>query len=310
MLVSIIIPIYNSSKFLTNLLNNLVSQSYENIEIVLIDDGSKDDSLQICKKFQQQDKRIKIISKENGGVSSARNKGIEIANGKYITFIDSDDNINRNYINTLISNVEENSVVKINTKNALRETIIPREKYIKDIVSGKEKGVCWGYLFEKKILNDIRFDVNTSYMEDTIFIIRYLFRVSKVKSLKEKLYYHKVNEEGLTNSNKLIEKIDGYIYSINKIEKMLIDNGMQINLYKKNIENRKIKLIEAELAKAKNIKEIQEIIQNKNVTEIMETKKVNLKYKLFMQILKTKNIKKILVYIKCRKKIKKIVKGR
>ena len=94
------------------------------------------------------------------------------------------------------------------------------------------------------------------------------------------------------------------------IEKILMDNRIEKNLYKKYIENRRIKLIEAEIAKAKSIEEIQKMIHNKNVTEIMKIKKVNLKYKLFMQILKTKNPNKILTYVKLRKKIKKIVKGR
>lgn len=310
MLVSIIIPIYNNSKFLEKLLNNVICQTYKDIEIILIDDGSKDNSLQICKKFQQKDKRIKVISKENGGVSSARNKGIEMVTGEYITFVDSDDNIDKNYINTLVNNIEENCLVKVNTKNTLKEEIISREKYLKDIVSGKIQGVCWGYLFEKKLLNNIKFDVNTSYMEDTIFIMQYLFKVSKIKILKEKLYYHEVNEEGLTTSNKLEKKINEYMYSINEIEKILMDNRIEKNLYKKYIENRRIKLIEAEIAKAKSIEEIQKMIHNKNVTEIMKIKKVNLKYKLFMQILKTKNPNKILTYVKLRKKIKKIVKGR
>ena len=310
MLVSIIIPIYNSSKFLKKLLNNVICQSYKDIEIILIDDGSKDDSLQICKEFQQKDERIKVISKENGGVSSARNKGIEMATGKYITFVDSDDNIDKNYINTLVNNIEENCLVKVNTKNTLEEEIISKEKYIKGIVSGKIQGVCWGYLFEKELLNNIKFDVNTSYMEDTVFIIQYLFRISKIKVLKEQLYYHEVNEEGLTNSNKLEEKINGYMYSINKIEKILMDNKIEKISYKKYIENRRIKLIEAEIAKVTNIKEIQRIIHNKNVTEIMKIKKVNLKYKLFMQILKTNNPQKILAYVKLRKRIKKIVKGK
>lgn len=310
MLVSVIIPIYNSSKFLEKLLNNVICQTYKDIEIILINDGSKDNSLQICKEFQQKDKRIKVISKENGGVSSARNKGIEMATGKYITFVDSDDNIDKNYINTLVNNIKENYLVKVNTKNTLKEEIISREKYIKGIVSGKIQGVCWGYLFEKELLNNIKFDVNTSYMEDTIFIMQYLFKVSKIKILKEKLYYHEVNEEGLTTSNKLEKKINGYIYSINEIEKILIDNRIEKNSYKKYIENRRIKLIEAEITKAKNIEEIQKMIHNKNVIEIMKIKKVNLKYKLFMQTLKTNNPQKILIYVKLRERIKKIVKGK
>lgn len=309
MLVSIIIPIYNSGNFLKKLLNNLVNQTYKNIEIILIDDGSEDNSLQICNEYQVNDKRIKVISQTNKGVSSARNKGLKIATGDYITFIDSDDDIDRNYIDVMVRNIEDDYLIKTNTKNAKKDVLVSSEQYLFDILSGKIPGVCWGYLFRKDLLKNIKFDLNTSFMEDTIFLIQYLINTSNVKVLKEKLYYHEVNQDGLTNSNKLEKKINEYMYSIDKIQEILRSNNIVENFYEKSIDNKRIKLIESELAKAKEIEEIQKIILNKNVVKLQKIRNIDIKYKLFMKILKTKNEKTILLYIKFRRIIKKLVKG-
>lgn len=97
-LISVIVPIYNSENCLEDCLNSIISQTYKNLEIILIDDGSVDKSFQICKNYAKNDKRIKLLSKNNTGVSDTRNVGIKSATGKYICFIDSDDTIEDIYI--------------------------------------------------------------------------------------------------------------------------------------------------------------------------------------------------------------------
>lgn len=141
MLVSIIVPIYNSEKFLYSLLNNLIQQTYKNIEIILVDDGSTDNSLKICNEFKKNDNRIKILSKENEGVSVTRNKGIDVATGEYITFLDSDDTLNSKYIEELVNNIDENCLVRCFHKN-IKNTITYKDEYIRKIVSGKIHGGC------------------------------------------------------------------------------------------------------------------------------------------------------------------------
>lgn len=110
-LISIVIPIYNVDKYIEKCLNSVVKQTYKNIEIILVDDGSPDNCGKICDSYANNDKRIKVIHKENGGLSDARNVGIEIANGKYITFVDSDDYIELDYIEYLYTLMK-----KYNTK--------------------------------------------------------------------------------------------------------------------------------------------------------------------------------------------------
>ena len=107
--ISIVIPIYNVEKYLSNCIESITNQSFQNYEMILVNDGSKDSSLEICYKYKKNNNKIKIVNKENGGLSSARNAGIKIAKGKYIVFIDPDDEIDKNYFNTLYTIAEENN---------------------------------------------------------------------------------------------------------------------------------------------------------------------------------------------------------
>ena len=110
-LISIVIPIYNVEKYIEKCLDSVIKQTYKNIEIILVDDGSPDNCGKICDSYANNDKRIQVIHKENGGLSDARNVGIERANGKYITFVDSDDYIELDYIEYLYTLIK-----KYNTK--------------------------------------------------------------------------------------------------------------------------------------------------------------------------------------------------
>ena len=105
--ISIIIPIFNAEKYLEKCLISVIQQTYVNLEIILINDGSTDNSLNICQQIQQQDKRIRIINQENKGASIARLKGIKQAKGKYLSFVDSDDLIEPDYIEQLVTAIEK-----------------------------------------------------------------------------------------------------------------------------------------------------------------------------------------------------------
>lgn len=109
-LISIIVPVYRAEKYLADCLNSLVNQEYQNIEIILVVDGSPDNSLAICREFASRDGRIRVVDQENQGVSAARNHGIELATGKYITFVDSDDYVALDYLNVLHRDLVEHDV--------------------------------------------------------------------------------------------------------------------------------------------------------------------------------------------------------
>lgn len=117
--ISVIIPVYNTEKYLKRCLDSIINQTFKNLEIIIVDDGSTDSSPQICDNYAESDDRIRVIHKTNGGLSSARNAGIDIATGIYISFIDSDDYIDIKYFEILYSNIissRRNCVGKIKRK--------------------------------------------------------------------------------------------------------------------------------------------------------------------------------------------------
>ena len=110
-LISIVIPIYNAVKYLEECLNSIKNQTYKNFEVIMVNDGSKDDSETICKRFSEDDTRFRYFKKENGGVSSARNLGLDNVEGDYITFIDADDWIDENHLELLINSIKKSILI-------------------------------------------------------------------------------------------------------------------------------------------------------------------------------------------------------
>ena len=137
-LISIIVPIYNVEKYLKQCIESIISQTYRNIEIILVDDGSPDNCGKICDEYSQKDKRIIVLHKENGGLSDARNKGIDIAKGDYLTFVDSDDFVNIDYIEKLYNSIKFNNtklaqcgISKVDENNEIIEKLNYEKNQIK-----------------------------------------------------------------------------------------------------------------------------------------------------------------------------------
>lgn len=190
-LISIIVPVYKADFWLPKCVKSILRQTYRNLEILLIDDGSPDKCPEICDRFAQKDKRVKVIHKENGGVSSARNKGIEESSGEYLFFVDSDDWLTKDAIETayqgLIENDVQLSVLGIEYINLKNRTVdigsAPLKIDFTDFKNGirlleKEKnlGSVWGKLFKTEIIksNHLQFDQNIKFAEDSLFLMRYL----------------------------------------------------------------------------------------------------------------------------------------
>lgn len=187
--ISIIVPVYNSQSTISKCINSLLRQTYENIEIILVDDGSCDHSLDICLFFKNFDKRIKVFNKQNGGVSSARNFGIEMATGKFIMFCDSDDWVENTWCETMINLYIPECLVMsgyychYQDKNQwigeyIEDKVIPKEDYL---LTKKYGGFApWNKLFclDKIKLNQIRFPDDITLGEDQLFVWRYLQCIS------------------------------------------------------------------------------------------------------------------------------------
>ena len=177
--ISVIVPVYNSEKYLYNCLQSIRNQQFTDFEVIIIDDGSTDNSLQICKDFAQQDNRFKIIHKKNEGVSIARNQGLKLAQGKWIAFIDSDDEISTDFL-TIPRHLEDCDVIQksyyrvlsdgkkigVKIKNTKK---MERSKDIQYYWINKRTNALWDKIISKKAIDTNYFIPNVKISEDFLF---------------------------------------------------------------------------------------------------------------------------------------------
>lgn len=237
-LVSIIIPIYNVEEYIKKTVESVMNQDYKNIEIILVDDGSPDNSSVIIDNLANVDNRIKCIHKKNGGVSSARNAGIRVAKGEYITFIDGDDWVEPNYVSYLLSLVQasnckigmnKNNFSDFNQKTSEKTYCVPSRKATEWIYLGDVFVAVWNKIYQTSFLreNNIYFNEDIWYGEGMLFNIICLSNVEKV-AIGEKSVYHQV-----TNPNSAMRKfnVESNLCGIKSLDiqkEYLDDNDVEI----------------------------------------------------------------------------------
>lgn len=214
-LVSVIIPIYNSQKKIEQTVQSVINQTYENLQILLVDDGSTDQSLQILYNFKNIDKRIEIYTGENLGVSHARNKGLKACRGSYIYFIDSDDYIKKNTIEILVTNIKKYeadiSIIgysmywdngKIQSmSNPATLIVFDHEDALKEWFSSNLfKGFMWDKMFRSELFRGISFPENLSYMEDVHVGNKLFLKSQRVIYSGENLYMYYQSDYNITNA--------------------------------------------------------------------------------------------------------------
>ena len=202
--ISIIVPIYKVENYIDKCIISITEQTYKNLEIILVDDGSPDKCPEICEKYAKKDNRIKVIHKKNGGLSDARNAGLKVATGKYIGFVDSDDYIEKDMYQVLYNNliktnsdisivnlkeVKENEIIENNIKD--EQNIIEYNKLeaLKKLIENKIKSYAWNKLYKKEILNDIEFPIGRK-MEDLAVMYKIFEKVNKVVYTDKIEYYY------------------------------------------------------------------------------------------------------------------------
>ena len=250
-LISVIIPVYNVEEYLSKCIESVINQTYTNLEIILINDGSTDLSGNICDEYSKKDSRIKIIHIENSGVSTARNVGINNANGDWIVFVDSDDWIESNFCENLYDVAMSNKEVDIVCSGYKRiysdkEEIINCSKqkitysayqYLLKLLNVQNGyGFCHMKLIRKKCLRDIRFNPNIKVGEDALFNIQLIRNIKKVMIFGEALYNYRFNE------NSLVRKYDEnyikkYFDAMEETQKYLKQEYTGDELVEKNFYN-------------------------------------------------------------------------
>ena len=197
--LSIIVTCYNKEKYIERCINSIISQINESVEVIVIDDGSTDNSLSLLNKIKT--KALKIISLENSGISNARNRGIEESIGRYIWFIDGDDYIEKNALNIIISKINEGYDIiwfnhKVKTYKGIKHKEFFKKKEItkNDLIECSEVFV-WDKIIRKDIIGDKRFNCRIGILEDLIFIIEIIIYIEKIYVISKPLYVYECTNE-------------------------------------------------------------------------------------------------------------------
>lgn len=232
--VSVIIPVYKVEEYISKCMESVLNQTHTNLEIILVDDGSPDNSGKMCDEFALRDQRVKVIHKENGGVSSARNVALDVVSGDYVAFIDSDDYIDEKHIENLVLLSEETETQmqicghfvvdeqenkRIQNLNGVQEILCQKDAVGKLMSSQFYCGFLWNKLYSTKVIRDcnLRFDTSISIAEDLLFNLRYMSKIDKVIYNPTPTYYYLQRISSATNSKVLTEKKLSAIVAYEKI---------------------------------------------------------------------------------------------
>lgn len=207
-LVSVIIPVYKVEKYLNRCIESVVKQTYENLEIILVDDGSPDRCPQMCEEWKQKDSRIKVIHKKNGGLSDARNVGLESMTGRYVTFIDSDDYVHPQFIECLYSSIYnyDADIVACEYQEVNADAVVKEMevidckkiqlKQLNEITHVTIAINVWNKMYKKELFDIIRFPVGKIH-EDVGIWWELMFYAKKIIAIPQKLYFYCENPDSI-----------------------------------------------------------------------------------------------------------------
>lgn len=277
--ISVIIPIYNVEKYLPKCINSVLNQTYSNLEIILVNDGSTDSCKQICEEYKKLDNRIKIINKKNGGLSDARNYGIEASTGNYIAFLDSDDWIDKELYMTLykiikrydadisVCNFKKSYLNGDNkTHNSGKIKCYSNIEALNELYgkNSVQMIVAWNKLYKRSTIKELRFPVGRIH-EDEYLTPIIIYNANKLVYIDNQLIYYRQTPNSIMNSKFNIKRLD-YLYVLeNRIE--FFKENMLDQLYEKSIETYILKIIDfyfkVKYSDIKNKKNINKILIEK-----------------------------------------------
>lgn len=205
-------PVYKVEKYLNKCIESLVNQTYKDLEIILVDDGSPDNCPQICDDWEKKDKRIKVLHQKNSGVSVARNNGLKFAGGEYIGFVDSDDYIESEMYECLLADIKQSeSDISVCSHfvekkdgaivaDSFEKNGVYSQREAVEIISYNMNNSVWNKLFKKQVVENIFFDSEHTFGEDHLFLMKVLYNCQKVSFISRHLYYYVQRENSTTGS--------------------------------------------------------------------------------------------------------------
>lgn len=327
--VSIVVPVYNGEKYIEKCINSILKQTYKNVELIIINDGSVDKTKKILNKYSDS---IIVINKKNTGVSDSRNVGIDKATGDYIMFCDADDWLCDDTIEIAVNKINNydavrfsHYVVKNNQINKKENSddvysdidlvVNDNKELVKNLLENKTEGHLWNYLLRTEVIKDnkIYFDDDLFYQEDVVFLLEYFFKIKKLNVISTPLYNYYKNFDSVTqNESSTIKNLSSIWLVREKIINLLeINNNLD---YKKLVEQRFLNLqlmyfldFYIRFNRKKFISYIKEIslANEKYYDEILSSNILSKKWFLFIKLLRLKKIHLFRVYIRCYMLVKK-----
>lgn len=263
--ISIIVPVYNVERYLDRCIKSILNQTFKNFELILVDDGSPDGCGKICDNYARIDSRIRVIHKENGGLSSARNAGLDIARGKYIGFVDSDDYIHERMYEILLKEAENNSsdIVICKFKEVFDNIKIDEEinenidiyNFNNVEALGQLYGsnaidfvVSWNKIYDKRIFESERYKEG-KLNEDEFIIHKLLYKSNRVTFISKELYYYFQRNDSIMQSKFNIKRLDA-VYALE--ERMRFFEDLNLEELKENAQYCYIRVFFAFFFRAKS----------------------------------------------------------
>lgn len=248
--ISIIIPVYNAEKTISRCLDSLVHQTYKDLQIIIIDDGSTDASFSICQKYQENDKRIDLLHQPNAGQSAARNLGMDHAKGEYISFVDADDYVKTDTYEKVINSIKNADALFFGYVEKYEE--VQHEKVVIPSVCGMMymkdalyycftpldySTVVWNKVFKKELISQVRFDTSIYQAEDDLFFAQASLHLKTVVLFNEPLYYYIQRKQSISHSFKHLEKWASALDAKEKVLSLLAHNKNCYSLLHAKIYN-------------------------------------------------------------------------
>lgn len=218
-MISVIMPVFNASKHLDQAIRSVLLQTYDDWELILVDDGSTDDSLGICRRYGGADPRVRVMHQENSGVSSARNSALQVARGDMFCFVDSDDSLRPDALRTLLSALtrtsgdvvvgahssrtpsEDRAGEREGTPSGQAEPIVySSAEAVIHLLYGRIASAPWGKLFKRQAVEGVRFDERLSYGEDWRFNLEVFWKVNKVVVVSNDVYFYRVHADSISTA--------------------------------------------------------------------------------------------------------------
>lgn len=329
--ISIILPTYNSEKYIDKCISSVLMQSYNNFELIIIDDASTDKTLNKIIEYQKIDNRIKlIVNKKNMGVSYSRNIGLKEAKGDYITFIDSDDTYLENALEVMLNliinkgadavrfsfnRIKGSNIIEQRYNNDLSDTILYKDKidFLKsEFLNNEIQAYIWTMIIKSKFAKETLFNEKLGMMEDIVWYFDILTKIENIYFSNEILYNYYYNDDSASNSVDKAERNIINLIEINKIYDTFFDGSLRNQAYTSLcnvlIENI-FKLSISDLEKKEKIRFIKEILENQEIKKILkdsESKKIRIDRRLLLKLLNYKKYKSIILFCEMKFKLKKI----